>query len=97
MLNHKLNEQDIQLVITLSQTKNKTDKYIILLKNEFGISLTKSDLSKALSISCQTIDRRIKESINIPQYIRSGDGKKSSYLFGVVDVAEFLSNSVKVL
>ena len=97
MLNQKLNEQDIQLAITLSQASNKTDKYIVLLKNEFGISLTKSDLSKVLNTSCQTLDRRIKEAMNVPNHLRSGDGEKSSYIFPVVEVAEYLANTVKGL
>ena len=72
----------------------KFDKYIILLKNDYGYSLTKSQLAEILDKSEQTIDRRIKESINIPNYIKSGKGEKSSYIFPVIEVAEYLSNKI---
>lgn len=91
----KLSEKDLKLAISLSMAPTKFDKYIVLLKNDFGYTLTKSDLAKVIKKSEQTIDRRIKEGINLPNYHRSGDGSKASYFFSIVDVAEFLVNSIK--
>jgi len=91
------NESDIKLFLSLSSTNNKLDKYIVMLKNDFGYSLSKSQLALLLAVSEQTVDRRIKEACNIPQYFRSGDGAKASYIFPIVEVAEYLANrTIKV-
>jgi len=91
----KLNENDLELALSLSMAPTKFDKYIILLKNDYGYNLTKSELAKVLDKSVQTIDRRIKESCNIPNFIRSGEGEKASYIFPIIEVAQFLSNTIK--
>lgn len=91
-----LTQSDKQLIMSLSIAPSKFDKYIILLKKDFGYNLSKSKLAILLDISEQTIDRRIKEGINIPNFIRSGEGKKASYIFPIIEVAQFLSNTVKI-
>lgn len=90
-----LTQSDKQLIMSLSIAPSKFDKYIILLKKDFGYNLSKSKLAILLDISEQTIDRRIKEGINIPNFIRSGEGKKASYIFPIIEVAQFLSNTIK--
>ena len=94
MNENKLNEKDIEIARTLSMSPSIYDKYIVLLKNDFGYNLTKSNLATVLNKSQQTIDRRIKESRNIPNYIRSGEGVKCSYLFPIAEVALYLSNNL---
>ena len=91
-----LTQSDKQLIMSLSIAPSNFDKYIILLKKDFGYNLSKSKLAILLDISEQTIDRRIKEGINIPNFIRSGEGKKASYIFPIIEVAQFLSNTVKI-
>ena len=85
----------IKLAMSLSMAPTKYDKYIVLLKNDFGYNLSKSDLATVLKKSEQTIDRRIKEASNIPNYLKSGEGKKASYIWPVVEVAEFLCQTIK--
>lgn len=87
-------EKDFEIEMTLSNQISKVDKYIILLNKEYGFSLSKSDLAKLLEKSEQTIDRRIAEACNIPNYIRSGKGKKASYIFPIIEVAEFLARPI---
>ncbi len=91
----KFNENDLELVLALSMAPTKFDKYVILLKKDFGYTITKAQLAIILDKSEQTIDRRIKESCNIPNFIRSGEGKNASYIFPVAEVAEYLSNTIK--
>ena len=73
-----LTKSDKQLIMSLSIAPSKFDKYIVLLKKDFGYNLSKSQLAILLDISEQTIDRRIQEASNIPEYLRSGKGKKAS-------------------
>lgn len=96
MNENQLTQSDKQLIMSLSIAPSNFDKYIILLKKDFGYNLSKSKLAILLDISEQTIDRRIKEGINIPNFIRSGEGKKASYIFPIIEVAQFLSNTVKI-
>lgn len=90
-----LNENDIETVKILSNCKNDYDKYILLLKNEFGYNLTKNELAKVLKISEQTIDRRIKDCTNIPHFKRTSNSKKATYLFPITSVANYLIETNK--
>lgn len=91
-----LTKSDKQLIMSLSMAPSKFDKYIVLLKKDFGYNLSKSQLAILLDISEQTIDRRIKDASNIPQYLRSSNGKKASYIFPIIEVASYLCNTIKV-
>lgn len=67
------------------------------LKDRYNKStLTKKELANELNLSVQTIDRRIKEGLGIPNYIRSGKGIKSSYIFPIHEVCKFLESTIKV-
>jgi hypothetical protein len=83
-------------MLTKLSSANNKEKLILLLKDEYGYQLSKEDLSIVLGISTQTIDRRIKEGLNIPEYTRSGKGSKASYLFPITSVADYLVNTIKV-
>ncbi|MGE4444907.1 MAG: hypothetical protein AB7E37_08070 [Candidatus Altimarinota bacterium] len=96
MNENTLNSEDLNLAMALSMAPTKFDKYIVLLKNDYGYNLSKAELAKVIKRSEQTIDRRIKEGMNIPNYHRTSDGTKASYLFPIVDVAEYLVNTIKV-
>ena len=91
----KLELGDLKLAAELSLAKTKFDKYIVLLKKDYGYSMTKSQFADIIIKSEQTVDRRIKEACNIPNYIRSGEGEKASYIFPIIEVAEYLTNTIK--
>lgn len=87
---------DLELIIQLTLTKSDYEKYLIMLKREYGYSLSKKELSIVLRISVQTIDRRLKEGYDLPNYMRSGDGKRASYYWPVTSVARYLTELVEV-
>lgn len=91
-----LNEKDRELILSLSMAQSKFDKYIVLLKKDYGYNLSKSQLAVLLDVSEQTVDRRIKEACNIPQYLRSGNGGKANYIFPIIEVASYLCNTIKI-
>ena len=91
-----LNKNDFETASIISNCQNDYDKYIVLLKKEYGYNLTKNELAKVLKISEQTIDRRIKDCTNIPSYSRSSNSEKASYLFPITSVATYLVNTIKV-
>jgi len=91
-----LNKNDIDLAISLTNAPTKFDKYLVLLKKDFGYNLTKSEFATVIKKSEQTIDRRIKDGMNIPPYQRTSEGSKASYIFPVAEVAEYLCNTIEV-
>ena len=91
----KLEIEDLKLAAELSLAKTKLDKYIVLLKKDYGYSMTKSQFAEIIIKSEQTVDRSIKDACNIPNYIRSGEGEKASYIFPIIEVAEYLTNTIK--
>jgi len=90
------NKNEYEIAKILSVCENDYNKYIVLLKREYGYNLTKNELAKVLKISEQTIDRRIKDCTNIPSYSRSSNSEKASYLFPITSVATYLVNTIKV-
>lgn len=92
----KLTQQDMQLASLLTQAPTSHDKYIILLYKDYGFTLSKTDFAKLIKKSEQTVDRRIKEARNIPKYLKSSDGAKASYIFPVLEVANYLCSTIKV-
>lgn len=93
---NKLSDDELKLATSLSQAVNKIDKYMVLLFITYGFTLSKNELAEVIDKSPVTIERRIKEGINIPEYIKSSDTTKSSYIFPIYEVAEYLSNTIKI-
>ena len=76
---------------------NDVELILNLLIEQYGYNLNKSELSNVLRISEQTINRRIKDHSNIPEYKRSGNGTKSIYLFSALAVANYIvNNNIKI-
>ena len=57
--------------------------------------MKKSQFAKIIIKPEQTVKRRINDACNIPNYIRSGEGEKASYIFPIIEVAEYLTNTIK--
>ena len=96
MLNiNKLNDDELKLATALSNATNKIDKYMVLLYFIYGLSLTKKEFAEVIKKAEITIERRIKAGTNVPEYIKSSDGNKSSFIFPNFEVALYLSNTIK--
>ena len=59
-------------------------------------TLTKKELAFELGVSVNTINKYICDGIGIPEYIKLGLGKNGKVLFPVVNVVDYLSNTIKV-
>ena len=66
------------------------------LKEKYGITLTKQQLADELNVSINTINSYIVKGTGIPEYIKIGTGKNGKVLFPIVNVVDFLSNTIKV-
>lgn len=67
-----------------------------LLVSEYGFNLTKIELSKVLKVSVSSINNYIVKGEGIPEYVKVGTGKNGKVLFPIVNVVDYLSNTVSV-
>jgi len=59
-------------------------------------TLTKKELATELGMSVSSINNYIVKGVGIPEYIKVGTGKNGKVLFPVVNVVDYLSNTIKV-
>ena len=58
-------------------------------------TISKSEMSHELSVSYSTIDGYIAKGYGIPNYKKLGTAKNAKVVFNIIDVAEFLSQTIK--
>lgn len=92
---NNLTDDELKLASSLSKAASKLDKYLVLLYIHYGFTLTKNELAEVIKKSTITIERRIKVGTNIPEFLKSSEGDKSSYIFPIFEVALYLSNTIK--
>lgn len=67
------------------------------LKDRYNKStLTKKELADELGISVSSINTYIGKGEGLPEYIKVGNAKNGKVLFPVVNVVDYLSNTVAV-
>ena len=66
------------------------------LKDRYGkATLSKAEMAKELGISYSTIDGYISKGYGIPNYKKLGTAKNAKVVFNIIDVSEFLSQTIK--
>jgi len=58
-------------------------------------TLSKREMANELGISYSTIDGYIAKGYGIPNYKKLGNAKNAKVIFNIVDVAEFLAQTIK--
>jgi len=58
-------------------------------------TLSKRELANELGVSYSTIDGYISKGYSLPNYKKLGTAKNAKVIFNIVDVAEFLSQTIK--
>ena len=58
-------------------------------------TLSKRELATELGISYSTIDGYISKSYGIPNYKKLGTAKNAKVIFNIIDVAEYLAETIK--
>ena len=59
-------------------------------------TLSKKELANELGIGLSTLNKYIAQGVGVPNYIKMGTSTNSRVLFNIHDVAEFMSQTVKV-
>lgn len=79
-------------------TESQQDKiYQELRKKYKRITISKSEMSNELGISNSTLDLYIAKGIGLPNYKKLGTAKNAKVIFNLLDVAEFLANTIKTV
>ena len=66
------------------------------LKDRYGkATLSKAEMANELGISYSTIDSYISKGYGIPNYKKLGMAKNAKVIFNIIDIAEFLSQTIK--
>ncbi len=68
-----------------------------LYKRYKKITLSKKELAQEMGIGLSTLNKYLANGMGLPNYIKMGDSANSRVLFNIHDVAEFMSNTTKVL
>ncbi len=58
-------------------------------------TIIKTELANELTVSTSTIDLYISKGIGIPNYKKLGTAKNAKVVFNIIDVAEYLSQTIK--
>ena len=58
-------------------------------------TLSKKEMSNELGVGYSTIDGYIAKGYGIPNYKKLGTAKNAKVVFNIIDVAEFLSQTIK--
>jgi hypothetical protein len=58
-------------------------------------TLTKKELANEFTVSTSTIDLYISKGVGIPNYKKLGTAKNAKVVFNIIDVAEYLTQTIK--
>ena len=68
-----------------------------LLHEKYGkMALSKKELANELGISLATVTVRMRKGISVPNYIKDNSAPNGAVSFPIKDVAEYLSQTIKV-
>lgn len=81
-----------------NSTESQQDKIYDELRNKYGrMTISKSEMSSELGISNSTLDLYISKGIGLPNYKKLGTAKNAKVIFNLLDVADFLANTIKTI
>ena len=58
-------------------------------------TLTKKELANEFTVSVSTTDLYISKGVGVPNYKKLGTAKNAKVIFNIIDVAEYLSQTIK--
>lgn len=74
---------------------HKERLYQYLIKKFGRTTINKKELAKEMGISNSTVDLYISKKTGIPPYKKLGTAKNAKVIFNLVDVANFMTDTIK--
>ena len=59
--------------------------------------LSKAEMANELGVSISSIDKYMAHRLGVPPYKKLGKAKNAKVVFNIIDVAEFLADTIKVV
>lgn len=76
---------------------NKTELIYNDLKSRYKKqTISKAEYAKEIGQSVSAVDQRMKDALGVPPWKKHGKAKNAKVTFNLVDVAEYLADTVKV-
>jgi len=77
-------------------TNTQAESFYHILRESYKnqLALTKKQLAEVRGCSTSTIDLEVSKGIGVP-FMKAGKAKNASIRFNIVDVAEYLSQTIK--
>lgn len=69
--------------------------YVYLQKKYKRVVISKSEMAEELGISHSTLDLYIAKGTGLPNYKKLGKAKNAKVVFNLLDVADFLTKTIK--
>ena len=80
----------------LKFTNPQTELVYQDLKSRYNkATLTKKELANEFTVSVSTIDLYISKGVGVPNYKKLGTAKNAKVIFNIIDVAEYLTHTIK--
>ncbi len=70
--------------------------YLGLKEEQYPLMVSKKEYAKIIGCSLSTIDNYIREGYGCPNYKKLGTAKNAKVLFSLIDIANYLAQTVKV-
>ena len=82
----------------MRQSVNNYELVYEYLKQKYKrATIGKKEMAVELGVSLSTIDLYISKNMGIPRYRKLGKAKNAKVVFSIVDVAEFLSQTIETM
>jgi len=69
--------------------------YISLKSEGYSLMISKKDYAKIIGCSLSTIDNYIREGYGCPNYKKLGTAKNAKVRFSLIDIANYLAQTIK--
>ncbi len=80
----------------LNLSNSQSEQFLKLLRDTYRKStINKRELAIEMGVSTSTIDLYMSKGIGIPNYKKLGTAKNSKVVFNIIDVAEYLTQTIK--
>ena len=82
--------------MTFSNRANAQTIYTSLQEKYGKLVLSKQELAMELDVGLSTVSKMMSDGMGLPNYRKVGVAKNSRVVFPIVDVAEFLADTIEV-
>lgn len=82
----------------MQKSTNSYEQIYTYLNSKYKrVTIGKKEMAHELGISLSTVDLYMTRGIGVPKYKKLGNAKNAKVVFNIVDLAEFLSQTIETM